>query len=357
MKEDVWCGVVRNGRARFGLSGRGADSLTENPELIVEIFNSEGLRTEKSVGLQRLHPDAWSGDQSAGELSSVGVWYETDCTLESLGMVAAMKLTLGGQQLPWKRNYSLENTLPLREKECEVFLWFGSSRNRFHDTATLKWVADQVFYCDLADASCRVNAKVISLYKSIELGEDHNVNEFEQNVSQALQLCQGLGRTSRSKTDEVFLRISVLTVAWHLCISMGWFERAEEFLEESAYLNYSRETMPPFAFNIACAKLMLFSKLLISGRPESSIVAKELRELFYYAVSLETPIVEWFRDYGAIHRKAMLAFSSSEKLRKGETISEREIRDLVTHSIRVGGDDFLNKAMRFVGVVATVSST
>lgn len=61
-------------------------------------------------------------------------------------------------------------------------------------------------------------------------------------------------------------------------------------------------------------------------------------------------------SYDTIHRKAMLAFSLSEKLRKGGAVSEREIRNLVTHAIRVGGDAFVDKAMRFVGATTAVSS-
>src|SRR5690625_4916191 len=151
MQEGVWYGVVRNGRARFGLSGGDGDDLTEVPDLIVETISPEGRRSKNSVLLKRLNPEVWAADDSEGELNNIRLWYEPDCTLESLGMITSMKLTLNGRELSQKRNYSLGNTLPLREKECQDYLWFASSKNRFHDKPTLKWVANQVFRSDLAE--------------------------------------------------------------------------------------------------------------------------------------------------------------------------------------------------------------
>lgn len=166
-----------------------------------------------------------------------------------------------------------------------------------------------------------------------------------------LTLSRGLGRSGSSKKDGVILYSSLATALWHGYIFLGEnYSRALELIDEMAGFDYSGESKPVFALNVAHAKMV---KVLLVWASSCDDKVKrdylmDFKDLFFQIASRPTSSRGWFSDFGTIHAMILALWKAMDE---GADFDQK-VRvpfGVLKRSVRVKSDDFIASLERFLG--------
>lgn len=264
-----------------------------------------------------------------------------ECFINSVSL-----LYQGAAVEPLEPKDGMRCLFPISASDCKDVLWFSSSPRRPKDERILSFIGGQVSSSDFVSVDLRINAKVVQVYKLIECEDDVGLSNALDNIDSLMNLSAMLPRTDSSKTDSVFLKLSLQTAYWHALLFLGKRPEAVSVMEEVSEFDYSNENLPVFAYNVACAKSFLSLYYSFNGLSNKHCF-ESLRELFFDMVARRTYSYGWFGDYGTVHKMVYSTWSVIKSLDEKGFVTEKVFTQAVSICLRVKKKNFVNKASFF----------
>ena len=259
------------------------------------------------------------------------------------GAIVAWASTEGG----------LGDLLPADEPTFRAALSFGTRRHR--DAETVRFITGQVLrgpgVVETPDGfqdGYLINAFVIHLYKSIELGR-YDAPEATQAIFERMNALLAAMPTSgvgvRSDVEQLF--VSMRMALWQMHMARGEVEAARARLDEIVVyhdLSIDRPLNCNRSYNLA--KSMFMTGLLALARDEADLAARLFEDTAHVfrrgvaAVKPRTGNLTWFAEMAATHRVAVNAMTLQRRLIEGEKIPLEAVLEMAPSAVRVEGEAY-----------------